>query len=186
MASTLTFRMDKNPEILPLFVDCLLALSNLRTLEIMPTHLPLVTLFDKAFEHRPQWQSVRRFIAPSGAHPMVQCFPNLEEIACNGGQAPHILLEKAYADAGASLKRFDLVGRDWTDKVGQGKLRLWLVDQSLMVPSPAVVHWFPNIQKLAMRKVRQIHGSGAASVAHLSPSALGESVGTTELVDRDF
>lgn len=109
-----------------LFVDCLLALPNLHTLEIAPTSLPLVTLFANAFKHRPQRPSVRRLIAPTGVHPILQCLPNLEELVCTRGEKPHILLSKVFqaydsANTVVSFKSFELIGANWTDLVGKGR-----------------------------------------------------------------
>ena len=128
MSRTLTFRVDRDSEIMQLFVDCLLALQNLHTLEIAPTSLPLVTLFSNAFafKHRPQYPSVRRLIAPAGAHPILQCLPNLEELVCTRGEKPHILLSKVFqaydsVNTVTTFKRFELIGANWTDMVGKGK-----------------------------------------------------------------
>jgi len=126
MSRTLTFRVDRDSEIMQLFVDCLLALPNLHTLEIAPTSLPLVTLFGNAFKPRPQYRSVRKLIAPSGAHPILQCLPNLEELVCTRGEKPHLLLTRVFqafdsVNTVASFKRFELIGSNWTDMVGKGK-----------------------------------------------------------------
>ena len=123
---TLTFRVDRDPEIMQLFVDCLLALPNLHTLEIAPTSLPLVTLFGNAFKTRPQYRCIRKLIAPSGAHPILQCLPNLEDLVCTRGEKPHILLTRVFQaydsmNTVALFKRFELIGSDWTDMVGKGK-----------------------------------------------------------------
>ena len=128
MFRTLTFRVDRDSDLMQLFVDCLLALRNLHTLEIAPTSLPFVTLFDNAFKTRPQYRCVRKLIAPSGAHPILHCLPNLEELVCTRGKKPHILLTKVFQayssrNAVASFKRLELVGSNWTDMVGKGKLR---------------------------------------------------------------
>ena len=139
MSRTLTFRVDRDTDIMQLFVDCLLALPNLHTLEIAPTSLPLVTLFGTAFKTRPQYRSVRKLIAPSGAHPILQCLPNLEELVCTRGEKPHILLSRVHqaydsANTIASFKRFELIGSCWTDMVGKGKLyQSQLAFQSLTV-----------------------------------------------------
>jgi len=137
---TLTFRVDRDSEIMQVFVDCLLALPHLHTLEIAPTSLPLVTLFCNAFKARPQYHSVRKLIAPSGAHPILQCLPNLEELVCTRGEKPHLLLTRVFqaydsVNTVTSFRSFELIGSDWTDMVGKELLRC-----------------FPNIQKLAMRK----------------------------------
>ena len=128
ISRTLTFRVDRDPDIMQLFVDCLLALPNLQTLEIAPTSLPLVTLFNTAFKHRPQYPAVRKLIAPSGAHPILQCLPNLEELVCTRGEKPHLLLTKVYqaydsTNTKTSFQRFELIGSNWTDMVGKGGLR---------------------------------------------------------------
>ena len=125
---TLTFRVDRDSEIMQLFVDCLLALPNLHTLEIAPTSLPLVTLFGTAFKHRPQYRCIRKLIAPSGAHPILQCLPNLEELVCTRGEKPHILLTRVFQaydslNTVASFRSFELIGTNWTDMVGKGELR---------------------------------------------------------------
>jgi len=143
---TLTFRVDRDSDIMQLFVDCLLALPNLHTLEIAPTSLPLVTLFCNAFKSRPHYRSIRKLIAPSGAHPILQCLPNLEELVCTRGEKPHLLITRVFQaydslNTRASFKSFELIGSNWTDMVGRELLRC-----------------FPKIQKLAMRK---------PSVAHL-------------------
>jgi hypothetical protein len=127
MFRTLTFRVDRDSEIMQLLVDCLLALPNLRTLEIAPTSLPLVTLFGNAFKARPQYNSIHKLIAPSGAHPILQCLPNLEELVCTRGEKPHILLTRVFQaydsmNTVTSFKRFELIGSDWTDMVGKGEL----------------------------------------------------------------
>ena len=127
MSRTLTFRVDRDPEIMQLFVDCLLALRNLHTLEIAPTSLPLVTLFGTAFKNRPQYEWIRKLIAPSGAHPIIQCLPNLEELVCTRGEKPHILLTRVFqaydsVNTVATFKRFELIGSNWTDMVGKGEL----------------------------------------------------------------
>lgn len=135
MFRTLTFRVDRDSEIMQLFVDCLLALPNLHTLEIAPTSLPLVTLFCTAFKHRPQYRCVRKLIAPSGAHPILQCLPNLEELVCTRGEKPHILLTKVFqaydsANTFIPFKRFELIGSSWTDMVGRGEsCNHWLAFQ---------------------------------------------------------
>jgi hypothetical protein len=128
MSRTLTFRVDRDSDIMQLFVDCLLALRNLHTLEIAPTSLPLVTLFSNAFafKHRPQYPSVRRLIAPAGAHPILQCLPNLEELVCTRGEKPHILLSKVFqaydsVNTVTTFKHFELIGANWTDMVGKGR-----------------------------------------------------------------
>ena len=123
---TLTFRIDRDSEIMQLFVDCLLALPNLHTLEIAPTSLPLVTLFGNAFKNRPQYRSVRKLISPAGAHPILQCLPNLEELVCTRGEKPHILITRVFQaydsmNTVTSFKRFELIGSGWTDMVGKGK-----------------------------------------------------------------
>ena len=164
MFRTLTFRVDRDTEIMQLFVDCLLDLPNLHTLEIAPTSLPLVTLFSTAFKTRPQYPSIRKLIAPSGVHPILQSLPNLEELVCTRGEKPHILLSKVFqaydsANAITSFKRFELIGSCWTDMVGKGRLRqLQFVSQSLTFRSPELLRCFPKIQKIAMRKVNQSHG----------------------------
>lgn len=127
MSRTLTFRVDRDSEIMQLFVDCLLALPNLHTLEIAPTSLPLVTLFGNAFKHRPLVKSVRKLISPSGAHPIIQCLPNLEELVCTRGEKPHILLTRVFQaydsmNTKAKFTSFELIGSNWTDMVGKGKL----------------------------------------------------------------
>lgn len=109
-----------------LFVDCLLALPNLHTLEIPPTSHPLVTLFGNAFKPRPEFRSIRRLIAPAGAHPILQCLPNLEELVCTRGEKPHLLLTKVFqaydsAHTVATFKSFELIGANWTDMVGKGR-----------------------------------------------------------------
>ena len=124
---TLTFRIDRDPEIMQLFVDCLLALPNLHTLEIAPTSLPLVTLFSNAFKTRPHYKCIRKLIAPSGAHPILQCLPNLEELVCTRGEKPHILLSRVHqaydsVNTKTSFKSFELIGSNWNDSVGKGKL----------------------------------------------------------------
>jgi len=124
---TLTFRVDRDPEVMLLFVDCLLALPNLHTLEIAPTSLPLVTLFGNAFKNRPQYNCIRKLIAPSGAHPILQCLPNLEELVCTRGEKPHILLTRVYQaydslNTKAPFRCFELIGSNWTDIVGKGKV----------------------------------------------------------------
>lgn len=125
MSRTLTFRIDRDADIMQLFVDCLLSLPSLHTLEIAPTFLPLVTLFSNAFKHRPQLPSVRRLIAPAGAHPILQCLPNLEELVCTRGEKPHILISKVFqaydtVNTAATFKSFELIGTNWTDMVGKG------------------------------------------------------------------
>jgi len=127
MFRTLTFRVDRDSEIMQLFVDCLHDLRHLHTLEIAPTSLPLVTLFGNAFKTRPQYHCIRKLIAPSGAHPILQCLPNLEELVCTRGEKPHILLTRVFqaydsVNTVTSFKRFELIGSDWTDMVGKGKL----------------------------------------------------------------
>jgi hypothetical protein len=127
MFRTLTFRVDRDSEIMQLFVDCLLALRNLHTLEIAPTSLPLVTLFGNAFKNHPQYRSIRKLIAPSGAHPILQCLPNLEELVCTRGEKPHILLTRVFqaydsVNTVTSFNRFELIGSNWTDMVGKGRL----------------------------------------------------------------
>lgn len=127
MFRTLTFRVDRDSDLMQLFVDCLLALRNLHTLEIAPTSLPLVTLFGSAFKARPQYRCVRKLIAPSGAHPIIQCLPNLEELVCTRGEKPHILLTRVFQaydsmNTVASFNSFELIGSNWTDMVGKGKL----------------------------------------------------------------
>lgn len=152
----MTFRVDRDSEIMQLFVDCLLALPNLHTLEIAPTSLPLVTLFGNAFKHRPQYGSVRRLIAPAGAHPILQCLPNLEELVCTRGEKPHLLLSKVFQaydciNTVATFKRFELIGANWTDMVGKELLRC-----------------FPNIQKIAMRKPSVTHLEKLVSLTEIS------------------
>ena len=124
---TLTFRVDRDTEIMQLFVDCLPALSNLHTLEIAPTSLPLVTLFSTAFKTGPQCPSVRKLIAPSGVHPILQSLPNLEELVCTRGEKPHILLTKVFqaydsTNTITTFKNFELIGSTWTEMVGRGDL----------------------------------------------------------------
>ncbi|KAF9645657.1 hypothetical protein BDM02DRAFT_484020 [Thelephora ganbajun] len=170
---TLTFRVDRDSEIMQLFVDCLLALPSLHTLEIAPTSLPLVTLFNNAFKTRPQYQSVRKLIAPSGAHPILQCLPNLEELVCTRGEKPHILLTKVFQaydslNTVASFKHFELIGSNWTEMVGKELLRC-----------------FPNIQKLAMRKPSVAHLEKLTSLTGISELELWVPYGTeTALVKR--
>jgi len=128
MSRTLTFRVDRDPEIMQLFVDCLPALGRLHTLEIAPTSLPLVTLFSNAFKTGPQCPSVRKLIAPSGVHPILQSLPNLEELVCTRGEKPHILLTKVFqaydsTNTKTSFQNFELIGSGWTDMVGKGVLR---------------------------------------------------------------
>lgn len=161
MFRTLTFRVDRDSEIMQLFVDCLLALRNLHTLEIAPTSLPLVTLFGNAFKNRPQYSSIRKLIIPSGAHPILQCLPNLEELVCTRGEKPHILLTRVFqaydsTNTVASFKRFELIGSDWTDMVGKGRLQQsHIIVQLLIVYSAELLRCFPKIQKLGMRKVNR-------------------------------
>ena len=158
---TLTFRVDRDSDIMQLFVDCLLALPNLQTLEIAPTSLPLVTLFTNAFKNRPQYRSVRKLIAPAGAHPVLQCLPNLEELVCTRGEKPHILLSRVFqaydsVNTVTSFQRFELIGANWTDMVGKGGFyKSRHTPQLLIVCSPELLRCFPRIQKLAMRKVSQ-------------------------------
>ena len=139
ISRTLTFRVDRDSEIMQLFVDCLLALPNLHTLEIAPTSLPLVTLFGNAFKNRPQYRSVRKLIAPAGAHPILQSLPNLEELVCTRGEKPHILLTRVFQaydslNTKALFKRFELIGSNWTDMVGKGGFQKYrLVAPSLIV-----------------------------------------------------
>lgn len=165
MFRALTFRVDRDPEIMQLFVDCLLALPNLHTLEIAPTSLPLVTLFCTAFKTRPQYRSVRKLIAPSGVHPILQCLPNLEELVCTRGEKPHILLARVFqaydsTNTITSFRSFELIGSCWTDLVGKGKShQSRLAFRSLTIYSPELLRCFPSIQKIAMRKVNQIHKS---------------------------
>ena len=141
MSRTLTFRVDRDSEIMQLFVDCLLALPNLHTLEIAPTSVPIVTLFCNAFKNRPQYRCVRKLIAPSGAHPILQCLPNLEELVCTRGEKPHILLTRVFqaydsTNTVTSFKRFELIGSSWTDMVGKGELhKFQLGFRSLTVSS---------------------------------------------------
>jgi len=169
MSRTLTFRVDRDSEIMQLFVDCLLALPNLHTLEIAPTSLPLVTLFGTAFKSRPQYHSVRKLIAPSGAHPILQCLPNLEELVCTRGEKPHILLTRVFQaydimNTLTPFKRFKLIGSDWTDMVGKGELhQSQYIFRSLTIDPQELLRCFPNIQKLAMRKVSQSRKSDTIS-----------------------
>ena len=157
---TLTFRVDRDTEIMQLFVDCLLALPNLHTLEIAPTSLPLVTLFGIAFKHRPLYKSIRKLIAPAGAHPILQCLPNLEELVCTRGDKPHILLSKVfqaydYVNTLTTFKRFELIGSNWTDMVGKGGFNQLQPAQIFHRPHTELLRCFPTIQKLAMRRVSQ-------------------------------
>ena len=128
LSRTLTFRVDRDAEIMQLFVDCLPALNNLHTLEIAPTSLPLVTLFSTAFKTGPQCPSVRKLIAPSGVHPILQSLPNLEELVCTRGEKPHILLTKVFqaydcTNTKFPFNSFELIGSSWTDMVGRGELQ---------------------------------------------------------------
>lgn len=153
---TLTFRIDRDSEIMQLFVDCLLALPNLHTLEIAPTSLPLVTLFGNAFKNRPQYRSVRKLISPAGTHPILQCLPNLEELVCTRGEKPHILITRVFQaydsmNTVTTFKRFELIGSSWTDMVGKELIRC-----------------FPNIQKLAMRKPSIAHLEKLSSLTEIS------------------
>ncbi|KAF9789813.1 hypothetical protein BJ322DRAFT_1044359 [Thelephora terrestris] len=153
---TLTFRVDRDPDLMQLFVDCLLALPNLHTLEIAPTSLPLVTLFANAFKHRPQYRSVRKLIAPAGAHPVLQSLPNLEELVCTRGEKPHILLSKVFqaydsVNTKTSFNCFELIGANWTDMVGKELIRC-----------------FPKIQKVAMRKPSVDHLEKLTSLTEIS------------------
>jgi hypothetical protein len=154
---SLTFRVDRDSDIMQLFVDCLLALPNLHTLEIAPTSLPLVTLFGTAFKHRPQYRCIRKLIAPSGAHPILQCLPNLEELVCTRGEKPHILLTRVFQaydclNTVASFRSFELIGSNWTDMVGKGDSRppiaaccrsshTHFVFQNSSVASPVFKNW---------------------------------------------
>jgi len=156
-----------------LLVDCLLALPNLQTLEIAPTSLPLLTLFSNAFKNRPHYRSVRKLIAPAGAHPILQCLPNLEQLVCTRGEKPHILLTRVFQaydsmNTTTSFTRFELIGANWTDMVGKELLRC-----------------FPNIQKLAMRKPSVAHLEKLVSLTEISELELWILDGTeTALIKR--
>ena len=199
ISRTLTFRVDRDSEIMQLFVDCLLALRNLHTLEIAPTSLPLVTLFSSAFafKHRPQYPSVRRLIAPAGAHPILQCLPNLEELVCTRGEKPHILLTKVFqaydsVNTVATFKRFELIGANWTDMVGRGRFSTTALHFPIAYrnTSPELIRCFPNIQKIAMRKVSpEIPSSNYVLAIYRTPpfcSALTRPSGETGRVDGNL
>lgn len=152
---TLTFRVDRDSDMMQLFVDCLLALPNLHTLEIAPRNLPLVTLFSATFKHRPQYRCIRKLIAPSGAHPILQCLPNLEELVCTWGEKPHILLTRVFQaydclNTITSFTSFELIRSDWTDMVGKGGSRpdrglspslTLFVFQCSSIASPVFENW---------------------------------------------
>ena len=121
VSRALAFGTDRGSEVMQLFVDCLLALPNLHTLEIAPTSLPLGTLFGNVFKPRPQYQNVHKRIAPSGAYPILQCLPNPRALGSrnliNSSQGS---FGPTMANTESSFKRFELIGGDWTGVVGGG------------------------------------------------------------------
>jgi len=144
-------------EVMQLFVDCLLALPNLHTLEIAPTSLPLGTLFGNVSKSCPQYQSVHKRIHPSGAYPNLQCLPNTRALGSrnliNSSQGS---FGPTMANTGTSFKRFKLIGGDWTGVVGKGKLyQPHLAVQSLTFCSPELFCCIPNARGPATRKVNQ-------------------------------
>ncbi|KAG6856136.1 hypothetical protein H0H87_007196 [Tephrocybe sp. NHM501043] len=69
---------------LPAFVQCLLTLPNLHTLQILRAHTQMTTHLKNAFEGHPLSQ-VRTVVLPDHAHNVLRSCPEVRRVICNDG-----------------------------------------------------------------------------------------------------
>jgi len=68
--------------ILPAFAECLAALPNLNTIQVVHAHSQMTTPIRNAFRGK-SFPTVRTVIMPSCAHEILRCCPAVEDLTCN-------------------------------------------------------------------------------------------------------
>jgi len=81
---TVSLTRYQSATILPAFANCLAALPNLHTIQIVHAHSQMTTAIKNAFQGR-KFPTVRTIILPSCAHEILRCCPRVEDLTCNEG-----------------------------------------------------------------------------------------------------
>jgi hypothetical protein len=76
--------------ILPAFAECLAALPNLHTIQVVHAHSQMTTPLKNAFKGK-SFPSVRTVIIPSCAHEILRCCPAVEDLTCNEGDGSTLI-----------------------------------------------------------------------------------------------
>ena len=77
----MTVEIPSNETVIPLFVKCLEALQNLRTLEIVSMDDVMTTPLKNALK-RFELPQIQTLILPLAAHPLLRTCPNVEDVVC--------------------------------------------------------------------------------------------------------
>jgi hypothetical protein len=87
---TVSLSDTKKEEMLPLFVRCVFALTNLHTLEIPHAHRRISASLASALGKR-TLLGIRRLVLPDCAHPLLRACPEAREVVCIMGNGAKLL-----------------------------------------------------------------------------------------------
>jgi hypothetical protein len=78
---TVALTRTETVKVLPAFAQCLGALPNLHTLELVHVHSDMTTVLGQTFKDQ-SYPQIRRVVLPSCAHNILRACPEVREVLC--------------------------------------------------------------------------------------------------------
>jgi len=97
------------------FIECLTALPNLHTLEIISRwYYNFRSFLDVLKKRKPQFQQVRALVLPDEVHWLLRCCPNVEDLTCHRGTPAEAFVESLVVGGLNRITRFSVLSPSWS------------------------------------------------------------------------
>ncbi|KAH7345412.1 hypothetical protein B0J17DRAFT_608601 [Rhizoctonia solani] len=104
---TVCFTRFETNRVLPLFVQLLKALPNVRTLEVPHAHGWMTSIFKRHFEGN-IFPTIQKVVMPTCAHEILRCCPGIRDVTCNEGDGG-TLVSAVVSTGGSNLEAMSAI-----------------------------------------------------------------------------